>query len=495
MKRFSAKTPREKSPFVTLTGIERLCILAVFFTIILLVGIFALSSNRPSMIFIYLAFLSYVLALVFPLLFSVYRALGVFHPIVFYIIWFGLRSLLTGKAVLAARGLEFHNALNGLSGYELNLIVVNSFILETMAVLALYAGFVIMPRLQLLSLPIEKPRSITLKALIWLLLPFIGVLILVNYAGGLGELMMERGLSYDETIKGQIGHHWHLLTKTGTIIPVVWLSFDKFATKKLIFWVVTILALGCVFAGTGSRSSVIIPLIITGAMWVLQHKVIPYKTVFWGVFISIFLLGLLGEFRAATMQSRSIADLEYQAEIFSSVRSASERLVGSFTYDSGQLAILGRVPQQVDHLYGESYLSIPFIFFPRAIWPGETPHAAGKLNAIRIYERPFTGKPAGLVGEAYWNFSWVGPILIFGFYGMLLSLAGQMYLKNQGSAFVSIVYLYFLFLFAPGSNQLYDFIHALVPVIGFYGFVVLSSRVRFGVNPCKLPVSPNKREF
>ncbi|MFO8083802.1 MAG: O-antigen polymerase [Desulfobacterales bacterium] len=475
----SAKIQREKSFFVALTEGERRGLLSVFYTFILIVGVYAFIADRATMILVYLSFVLYVLALMFPLLSGAFRYKGIFHPIVFYAVWSGLRSLLTGKAVLAANGLESHRALIGLSGDALDFIVVQSFFLETLAVIALYSGYALKPTLWLPSLAVENPGRLSLKALIWLLLPVGAVAILADKTGGLGQLMLQRGIASDQRIGAQIGGHWAFFASAGEIVPIVWLALDKYGTKKIIFWAATVIGLGCTFAATGSRGSVIFPLIMVGAMWVMQHKKIPYMVILMGIFISLFLIGALGEFRVATRGVKSIAEIEYQADTISSIKKGFEEIQRGATYNNGQLAILGSVPREVGHLYGESYLSIPFIFIPDAIWPGEPPDAAGKLNATRIYGNPRTGIPAGLVGEAYWNFSWLGPILIFGLYGMGLSLAEQIFLKNQGNALIAVIYLYVLFLFAPGSNELYNFFQTLAPAIFFYIFVVWTRKVLF----------------
>src|SRR5690606_8872815 len=132
--------------------------------------------------------------------------------------------------------------------------------------------------------------------------------------------------------------------------------------------------------------------------------------------------------------------------------------------NSGQLAVLGKVPEQVGFLYGRSYLSIPFIFIPSAIW-GSKPEAGGKLVAIHIYGNPLTGIPPGAVGEAYWNFSYLGIPIIFAIYGTILRISASIYLNNKGHPLFLLVFIYVLFTLQPTTPAIYGFAHAMVPVV------------------------------
>ncbi|RFA30242.1 hypothetical protein CAI21_06380 [Alkalilimnicola ehrlichii] len=124
--------------------------------------------------------------------------------------------------------------------------------------------------------------------------------------------------------------------------------------------------------------------------------------------------------------------------------------------NNGQLAILGRVPHDVPYLYGESYLSIPFVFVPSAVW-GAKPEAGGKLNAIRIYDQPLTAIPPGAVGEAYWNFSYPGIVLVFLVYGVFLKWVACAYHANAGHSLIMVIFVYSLFYLQPTTPSIYGF--------------------------------------
>lgn len=290
--------------------------------------------------------------------------------------------------------------------------------------------------------------------------------------------MLQRGIASDQRIGAEIGGQWHYLAGVGTIVPVVWLAFDRDAVKHPVFWMVALFSAFLVFAATGSRSSAIWPFILTALMWALRHRTIPYRALWVAAAIAIVLVGLLGEFRAATRGAATLADVEFQAEIWSSAQAGYEEMVRRSTTTNGRIAVLGSVPDRVDFLLGESYLSIPFVVVPSRLWPGDTPDAAGKLNATYIYGNPLTGIPTGPVGEAYWNFSYPGVIVVFLVFGCVLRFAASLYRANSDHPLIIPVYLYTIIALAPGSNEIYNFIHSIVPVAGFYLFVRVVDRVR-----------------
>jgi hypothetical protein len=135
--------------------------------------------------------------------------------------------------------------------------------------------------------------------------------------------------------------------------------------------------------------------------------------------------------------------------------------------NSGQIAILAIVPDKVPYLLGESYLSIPFVFIPSAIW-GEKPYAGGRHVAEKIYNRTDTTIPAGAVGEAYWNFSYLGVVIVFIFFGAFLKLVANIYLSNPGNPFVTVFFIYSMILLSPQTEKIYDFVHHIVPLFLIY---------------------------
>ena len=473
------KARRPDSPYLALLPLERAAFIGGFLLIIVVSGVFSFAADGGSHPLLYGAFLVYVGLLALPLFRGFLHTPGLFHPLFFYVTWTGLRSLLTGDAVLGATGLEVHRALPGMSRIELELIAAQSFLLEALALVALYLGYGLFRNIRVprLAQP-DPPRRLARAAVLWMVLPAVAVAILVMEAGGLGNLLLQRGIAADERIAGEIGGQWHFLAGVGTTVPVVWLAFDRHAARQPLFWMVAFFGALLVFAATGSRSSAIGPFILIALMWALRNRTIPYRALWVAAGIAIVLVGLLGEFRAATRGAATLADVEFQAEIWSSAQAGYEEMVRHSTTNNGQIAVVGNVPQKVGHLYGESYLSIPFVVIPSRLWPGETPDAAGRLNVKYIFGGRMGGIPTGPVGEAYWNFSYAGVVMAFLVFGGILRFAGAVYRANSDHPFVIAIYLYTIMALAPGSNEIYNYVHAFVPVMGFYLFVRVLDRIR-----------------
>ena len=450
-------------PFVALTPAEVGAAVILIAVVGLVVGFIVLATGGTNQGLVYLAFVVYLVALALPFVWPGFRP-GIFHPLVFYVIWLGFKGLLEGEAALAASGLPFHRALTGLSGAELNSLLAKSFLLETLALVSLYVGYALTPRCHMPTWRVPKGHGIGWKSVLWVGVSAIALLVLVRYAGGIDGLLMQRGIPSTERIAAQVGAQWNWLAGIGVVVPLIWLAFDARAVRRPLFWLVLIAALMIKFAATGSRSGVVLPLIMIGVIWMLHYRTVPYRAIVVGIVLALVMIGALGEFRAATQKVQSFEEVGVQSSFGQWLRAAVDELGRRSGENSGQIAVLGKVPSEEGYLFGESYLSIPFVFVPSAVW-GDKPDAAGKLVAKRIYERPLTAIPPGPVGEAYWNFSYLGVVSVFLLYGVFLRFVGSVYTANREHSLVMVVFVYVLFNLQPHSPSLYDFFQLLVPAV------------------------------
>lgn len=435
----------------------------------------ALTSGRESHFAIFVGFCTYLLLVSLPVLGRA-SALGVFHPLVFYVLWTGLGSLLRGEVALAVSGLGMHVALGNMTQHELDLAVSKAFFVEALALIGLYAGY---SAVRHFSVP--RWRGIVPGVVLgpfaaaWQVLPVVSLVSLAEKAGGLDKLLLQRGVSSDQRLAAVIGEHWHFLASVGFVAPLYWLAARPQASRSPGFWLVTAIALASSFAATGSRSDVVVPLIMLGIVWSLRVGRIPYRMVVIGVLTVVLVVGFLGSFRVATRGANSLSSLEFDGDLSTSMSQGIAELGSGATSNNGAIAVMARVPDQVGHLWGRSYASIPFIFVPSAVWP-DKPKAVGKLNAELVYERPLTGIPVGPVGEAYWNFSYPGPVLLFFLFGLALRWVRDFYVRNHGQPLVVSAFAMTLLLFAFGSNELYNYVHGLVPLLVFHLFASVAGR-------------------
>lgn len=478
MNRLFGRQQRADSPYLALTPLERFGFAAGLGLTAVLVITFALVSPSGVSLIVIASFLAYLLTVCLPLFRGYLRTPGFFHPLFFYGTWMGLRSLLTGDAVLAATGLEFHRALGVLAQSEFDFLVAKYFLLEALALLALYAGYALSHNLKVPQFrPTQVPRRLILSAALWMLIPTFGVVMLAADLG-LGGLLLQRGIASDQRLGAAVGAHWHFLAGAGTIVPIVWLAFDRRAAINPLFWGLAVYGAVLVFIATGSRSSAIMPFITIALMWGLRNRAIPYKSLWVGAAVAVVLVGLLGEFRAATRGVSDISQVRVESNVLQGAQQGLEELIRRSTANNGQIAILGSVPADVPHLFGLSYLSIPLIPVPSALLPFEKPDAAGKLNATLIYGNPLTGIPATPVGEAFWNFSYFGVLIVFLLYGIFLRAMSSLYVNNSEHALVVVTFLYVLTSLAPGSNEAFNFAQRFVPVLGFFLFILFVSKIR-----------------
>ncbi|WP_240454224.1 O-antigen polymerase [Halomonas sp. NO4] len=451
------------SPFVGMTPAERITAVCVILSIGLIGAPFALSTEDAGRAVLFCAFLAYLGALALPFVWPLFKA-GIFHPIVFYVIWVGVRGLLEGQAILAATGLDYHRALGALSSRELNGLVAKAFLLEAVALLALYMGYTLAPRLWTSSMKLPRTGGLFFKTAAWVGVSGVALLVLASVGGGLETVLMQRGIPSDQRIAALIGGHWNYLATIGGVAPLVWLACEVRAIRRPTFWFLLFTALAIKFSVTGSRGGTVIPLVMVGTLWMMHRRQVPYRVIVLGIVVTLVVVGGLGQYRSATQKVNSFGEVNVQGGLSDWVLTTVEELQSGGGENSGKIAVLGRVPTQVPYLWGESYLSIPFIFIPSAMW-GEKPDAAGKLNAIRIYERPLTAIPPGPIGEAYWNFSYAGVLMVFLIYGALLKVLSAFYRTNSGHPLVIIIFLYALFYLQPHSPSVYAFFHAVVPAM------------------------------
>ena len=467
----------QNSPFVSLTLAERALVLT-FLVSAAMAGLYAaIFNNHSNHLILWIAFTAYTITLTLPFTLNRFRP-AIFHPIVFYVLWTGVRGLLEGHIALAISGLPFHHALAGLTSSELNHIAAKAFFLDTLALLSLYFGFGLSPRFRVPKLPPPSTQAIPIKAIVWVSLSAFAVFVLSQYAGGITNLLMQRGLPGEERVAAQIGGHWNWLAGIGATVPLVWLICDHNALKRPTFWVILLAALAFNFAATGSRGGTIMPLVMLGGIWVLQNRKIPYRIVFLGLVCALLLAGGLGEFRSATMKSSGFDEVQVRSGPLDWVAKAGNELQRLNGPNSGKLGVIGRVPNEVHHLYGESYLSLPFIFIPSKLWAGDTPQAAGALNAKRIFNNPSSPNSPGAVGESYWNFSYPGVVLIFMIYGLILNYIGRLWVNNQHNPIPTLLLIYTLFSFNPTTSEIYDFFQAIIPAI----LIAASFSLRVRVN-------------
>lgn len=464
-----------RSPFVRFTRAEHAAILWLMIGAALVPLPFALGSGELSRVLLYLSYLLYVVTLALP--FTLPK-LGpsIFNPLIFYVLWVGIKGLFAGEFMLPISGLDYHRALGALAGAGLDRLVAKAFLLEALALLVVYIAFFATPINRVGRIPNPKAAAPAAVSLFWVGVSGVGLLALATIGGGLDQVLMQRGLASDQRIAAQVGGHWGYLAGIAVVAPLVWIGFDRSAVRKPVFWGIVVTALVLKFFATGSRGGTLTPLIMIGCLYVLQTRKVPYRYFVLGVLGSLLLVGGLGQYRLATMQAGALNEVRVEVSPAAWIERTLDELRRQVSENSGQLAVLGSVPNQTPYLWGESYLSVPFVFLPSAIF-GEKPPAAGRLNSTIIFGNPLNTIPVGQLAEAYWNFSYFGILLVSMLFGATLKLFAQVYRHNPDHPLVMVLFLYVLFYFEMNSDRIYSFVHLAAPAVLIYLSMLATSMV------------------
>jgi len=199
-------------------------------------------------------------------------------------------------------------------------------------------------------------------------------------------------------------------------------------------------------------------------VWMLREKKFaPTRIILIGV-LGVILISFLGEFRTRiwkgqisfTSETEETSLTEYfeQGAIESAERAWSS---------SGLLPILARVPNDVDLLYGSSYMAFVTLPIPRSIWP-DKPGQVGGLVGETFFNSP-AGTPPGPIGEAYWNFHIPGIVIVFFVFGMFHRWLAQWFMEYRRFPAAILIYLTILFTLDPSTPATVVCLMLLVPLI------------------------------
>lgn len=414
---------------------------------------------------LYLSFAAYTMATILPFL-MYRRGQGWFHPLIFTVLWVVLLQNLLPQIGVFAYGLRYNAGLPTLSPGELNAVAAKTALLQALGLVAMYAGYVF-PR-RVLPLPTfqDSPRKarVTAVALLALALSTTAVGGLVARAGGIGAMLMQRGVASDLTIRAQIGGVLFFIAGVAITANLVWLALRPEDWKRPIFIGAFIFSLAINFVATGSRSGVIVPIIMACSLWVLYRRQFPYRLVIAGALFGLLTLGVLGQFRKASETAGSFSNVKIDSNSMQSILAGLGTMTRYTTDLYAPYPIVEKVPHSVGYLFGTSYLSILAAPIPRSIWPSK-PVGVGTKVAADFFGQPLNNIPPRVVGEAYWNLGVVGVVAVMGLFGMFLRWLATYYRKWCDNGAVRILYVLTLFSFQPSTPPIYQWLHVFVTAL------------------------------
>jgi len=462
-------TPLPPSPFVAMTPLHRFTVVAAI--ALTLAGIGWLQwlypSGIPGMEWVFLALALNGFLLLLPIIFY-QPSFGWFHPLVFALFWGVLPHLRRFDVYFT--GLPWHVALPGWGAESLTGLLLKDLLLQAAGTLAIYAGFFLCPSWKIPQIPFQQPRHLGRKTVMTVGFATGIFLVYMQTRGGIVSHLLSWGTGRSEALAGSF--YWQFFTQLGLIACLSWLTIDRRSTSNPFFW-------GCLFSSLmmsfligGSRSSVVYSMAMCLLAWLIREQKVALVRIGAIALIGLFVMGILGNLRDSTYDGRINWDTlrgasaetttEERSTLGESLREISERS----SVNAGVFPILGLVPNQVDYLYGSSYMALLTLPIPRAIWPEKPGLVAGRVGAT-FYNSNF-GIPPGPVGEAYWNFGVPGVLIVFSLFGAFLKLLAETFIRHADQPAAIVPYVITLFLFAgPDGLAAIAWLMMLVPTLAY----------------------------
>ncbi|MBI3247447.1 MAG: oligosaccharide repeat unit polymerase [Deltaproteobacteria bacterium] len=433
----------------------------------------------------------YQILLLLPLLF--YRpSYGWLHPLIFGPLFILANGIVRDPDRLLAPLLLFsesfhgelsHIALGGWSEDAVAWAVLKAKLIAVVALVVYYCGFfsTLHPRIPRLAFP--QPSSLVPKALTVIVFSAVVFVVYMQLQGGINAHMSSWQSGRFEALAGD--GPIFVLIQAGLMATLVWVALDGTAYHNPLFWVAVLFTVPVGFFVTGSRSGVFYSFVLFLMVWMIRHKKIPQGRIIALGMAAFILIGTLGAVRKSTFRGEvdwiALADFNLEEMIERTTLDLEARAA-----TSGDLPVIARVPDEVDLLYGQSYVSALLFFIPRALWL-DKPRGAGALNGRINFGHTTGGVPVGAVTEAYWNFHIPGVVVIFFLYGLFHRWLAEMFILYAHRPAMWVLYVLTLFSFVPNSISLVVYFQRMIPTVallywmGAFSFDKRSSNVYFPV--------------
>lgn len=451
---------KAESPFISMQLLPRLLIVGVVVAYLLFIGIQQRFSPTPTPTigWVFLALTVNLALLLVPIIF--YKpSYGWFHPLVFFSIFVGLLEHLRQSSVYI-NGLWWHLALPGWSQESLTLLIAYSLALNSVGLVAYYFGFFYSPRLSVPQVTFSQPRHIALKTMLVVIFSVGVFAAYMQTRGGLVAHILSWAQGRNTVLAGQF--YWNFFIQFGLVACLIWLAVDRKVHLKPMFWGCAGTLLIVKFFTAGSRSSIIYSLVLGVLVWQLRERKIAAGKLLVTALLSLIIISVLGSFRNSTYTNE--IDWNSLTEFSSGFTSATGELDKRSGPGNGLFAILALVPEQVNFLYGSSYLALLTLPIPKALWAGK-PGLIGGVVGTTFFSDTTGGVPPGPVGEAYWNFGILGILVLFFLFGVFNKWLADAFCKYATEPAAIVLYVITLYLFEPSGVGIPNWLDSLLPAI------------------------------
>ena len=421
------------------------------------------------------------LLLLVPIIF--YRPeFGWFHPLIFPTAIGALRTI----GIYAANfifedslsTIVFENdAIPAMNESNFALLMAKEQLLFSLGLCSYYLAYFGFKKLQFSSLNLifqEKKSLISVKASAVIILCLLLFVTYLSSIGGISEHLLNWQGGRKVNLEGiSFISFWLYLAPAACL---VWFCIDKKSLLNPLFYFLSAGALAIMFLIGGSRSFVINVIIIALLCWIHRVQKIPKLLILGGFIVILVLTGALGNVRSQ-LQKKGLVEIEGIFDFTNSLLLAQQELQLRSTLRKAVYPILAEVPQEIDYLYGKSYLAALTVWIPRGLWP-EKPGLIDGMVGETFYGAD-VGIPPGPIGEAYWNFGYIGIPIIFILFGIFHRLLYSFLSKNN-SEIAFLLYITLLFNVYPVTSSIISALFLFAPIVLI---LLLFGILRFRWNP------------
>jgi hypothetical protein len=254
----------------------------------------------------------------------------------------------------------------------------------------------------------------------------------------------------------ELNGHFLVLCRFLPYILLLWYAYKPKATKNIYFLIAYLIAALLQFIVTGSRSSMLLTFAVFLGIYMIHKRRIAIIRLLIFALITSLILGALGQVRRSGRNGvadfSALTELNIAAALDATHQELSKRKAGT------DLAIAALVPDQRGFLLGTTYVSALAFWIPRSIWL-DKPRGAGAYAAALLYGGRETmedysggGIPVNGVSEAYWNFGYLGVLVIYLLYGAILSAVARWVYQDLYNPFATITLLIINFVLTSPSS-------------------------------------------
>jgi oligosaccharide repeat unit polymerase len=142
--------------------------------------------------------------------------------------------------------------------------------------------------------------------------------------------------------------------------------------------------------------------------------------------------------------------------------------------------MINYVSNNADYKYGELLSNIILLAIPRSLWQ-DKPVNVDTQFGMEVYGASAYGSgavPPGILGEFFWDFSWLGLLVASLITGLLMGFLDKFFKKNQNSIFVKILFsssLIWTGMSIMGSGFVSFIVGAFVQIMPLFVIFFLSS--------------------